>query len=78
VTSYPSLPELGAALAEPLAPRILLLDPGEGEGFVREWQPPGLPPLRHFAYALQWWIFAALALAGWVVLSVRTVGTAPG
>lgn len=73
VTSYPTLGELGAALAEPLAARILLLDPGEPEGYVRDWQPPGLPPLRHFSYAIQWWIFAALALIGWAVLSTRAI-----
>jgi len=73
VTSYPSLAELGAALAEPLAARILLLDPGDPHGYVREWQPPGLPPLRHFSYAIQWWIFAALALVGWAVLSTRRI-----
>jgi len=71
VTSYPTPAELGAALAEPLAARILLLDPGESYGYVRDWQPPGLPPLRHFSYAIQWWIFAALALVGWAVLSTR-------
>jgi surfeit locus 1 family protein len=75
VTSYPSLAELGAALAEPLAARILLLDPAEPDGYVREWQPPGLPPLRHFSYAIQWWIFAALALVGWAVLSTRRLRT---
>jgi surfeit locus 1 family protein len=73
VTSYPSLAELGAALAEPLAARILLLDPAEPDGYVREWLPPGLPALRHFSYAIQWWIFAALALLGWAVLSTRRV-----
>jgi surfeit locus 1 family protein len=78
LTSYPSLAELSAALGEPLAPRILLLDPGEPFGFVRDWQPPGLPPLRHFSYAIQWWIFAALALGGWVLLSVRATSGARG
>ncbi len=78
LTSYPSLTELGAALDEPLAVRILLLDPGEPGGFVRDWQPPGLPPLRHFAYAIQWWIFAALTLTAWGVLTARAIGRARG
>jgi surfeit locus 1 family protein len=73
LTSYPSLAELGAALAEPLAARIVLLDPAEPDGYVREWQPPGLPPLRHFSYAIQWWIFAALALVAWAVLSTHRI-----
>jgi surfeit locus 1 family protein len=68
VTSYPSIGELAAALGKPLSARILLLDPGAPYGFGRDWQPPGLPPMRHFGYAFQWWIFAGLALAGWFVL----------
>lgn len=68
VTSYPSIDELASALGKPLSARILLLDPGAPYGFERDWQPPGLPPLRHFGYAFQWWIFAGLALAGWLIL----------
>jgi surfeit locus 1 family protein len=71
VTSYPQMSELAAALGVPLAARILLLDPLEPCGYVRDWQPPGLPPLRHFAYAIQWWIFAGLALVLWALLSRR-------
>jgi surfeit locus 1 family protein len=68
VTSYPRIEELAQALGKPLGARILLLDPGAPYGFERDWQPPGLAPMRHFGYAFQWWIFAALALAGWFVL----------
>ena len=78
VTSYPSLAELGVALGEPLGSRILLLDPGEPQGFVCDWHPPGLAPLRHFSYAIQWWIFASLALLGWALLSVHRTGGANG
>jgi cytochrome oxidase assembly protein ShyY1 len=38
---------------------------------VRDWQPPGMSPLRHLSYAIQWWCFAALALVIFAVLSVR-------
>jgi len=38
---------------------------------VRDWQPPGMSPLRHFSYAIQWWSFAALVLLVWVVMAVR-------
>jgi surfeit locus 1 family protein len=48
-----------------------LLDPQAPLGFVRDWQAPGLPPLRHFSYALQWWSFALLALIIWALLSRR-------
>lgn len=71
VTSYPDMAQLAAALGAPLAPRILLLDPGTPLGYVRDWQLPGVPPLRHFSYAIQWWAFALLTLALWVFLSRR-------
>ena len=71
VTSYPRAAELGAALGAPLAARILLLDPQAPFGYVRDWQPPGLAPLRHLAYAIQWWSFAVLALVVWAIMSTR-------
>jgi surfeit locus 1 family protein len=71
VTSFPRAAELAQALGAPLAARILLLDPGAPDGYVRDWQPPGIAPLRHLAYAIQWWCFAALAVAVWGGLSVR-------
>jgi cytochrome oxidase assembly protein ShyY1 len=41
----------------------VLLDPGEPDGYLRQWQPPGFPPVRHIAYAVQWFSLAA-ALVG--------------
>jgi surfeit locus 1 family protein len=77
VTSYPSASELSAALGAPLAARILLLDPQAPFGYVRNWQPSGLAPLRHLAYAIQWWSFAALALIVWALMSTRRNHAAP-
>lgn len=67
LTSFPRTDELARALGTAVSARILLLDPHSPYGYQRDWQPPGLPPLRHFAYAIQWWSFAVLALAAWVV-----------
>jgi cytochrome oxidase assembly protein ShyY1 len=39
---------------------------------VREWQPPGLPAIRHWSYAVQWWAFAVLAVMLWVILGFRS------
>lgn len=71
VTSFPDLAQLRLALGVPLAARILLLDPGAPFGYVRDWQAPGMSPLRHFSYAIQWWCFAVLALVLWVFGSRR-------
>jgi surfeit locus 1 family protein len=71
VTSFPDIPELSAAYGAALEPRILLLDPGQASGYVRDWQPPGIAPMRHFAYAIQWWSFAALSVFLWGLLIFR-------
>jgi surfeit locus 1 family protein len=71
VTSYPDMAQLATALGRPLAAHVLLLDPTAPFGYVRAWQPPGLPPLRHFSYAIQWWSFALATLILWAVLSRR-------
>jgi surfeit locus 1 family protein len=74
VTSFPRPGELAQALGAPLEARILLLDADAPFGLVRDWQPPGMSPLRHLAYAIQWWCFAALALVVWALLALRRGG----
>lgn len=71
VTTFPHATELSAALGRALETRILLLDARAPNGYVREWQPPGLPAMRHWSYAVQWWAFAALAMVLWLVLGLR-------
>jgi surfeit locus 1 family protein len=71
VTTYPHAAELIDALGRPTEARILLLDARATNGYVREWQPPGLPAIRHWSYAVQWWAFAVLAVALWVILGFR-------
>jgi cytochrome oxidase assembly protein ShyY1 len=71
VTAYPSMTQLGAALGTPLEPRIILLDPQEADGYVRDWHPPGMEPIRHWSYAVQWWSFGVVLLVLWVWLSIR-------
>jgi surfeit locus 1 family protein len=71
VTSFPSMAQLSAVLGRPLEPRVILLDPQDPEGYVRDWRPPGIPAMQNFAYAFEWWCFAIAALVMWAVLSSR-------
>jgi surfeit locus 1 family protein len=67
VAEYPAHAELARLLGEGAwtgATEVVLLDPGEPDGYVRTWSPPGFPPLRHIGYAVQWF---ALALALFVL-----------
>jgi len=73
VTAFPSMGQLSTALGVPLEPRIVLLDPKEEDGYVRDWHPPGMEPIRHWSYAVQWWSFAVVLLVLWFILNVRKV-----
>lgn len=50
---------------------VILLDAPERDGFERSWKPPGLPPMRHIAYAVQWFGLAAVLLVLYVVRNLR-------
>ena len=77
LTSFPGPSELATALGRPLERRIVLLDPEEPDGYLREWHPPGIPAERNWSYAVQWWGFAALALVFWVIVSLRPAEPSP-
>ena len=55
---------------------LVLLDPGEPDGYVRDWSPPGFPPMRHIGYAVQWFAMAATLLVIWVVTNLKRLGGA--
>src|SRR5258708_5765107 len=71
VTSFPTLDQLSLALGAPLERQILLMDSKEEDGYVRDWHPPGMEPIRHWSYAVQWWSFGVVLLVLWVGLSIR-------
>lgn len=71
VTSFPTMAQLEAAYGGSLLPPVLLLDEESGPGYVRDWQPPGLPPERHIGYAVQWWGFALLLVGLYVGLNLK-------
>jgi cytochrome oxidase assembly protein ShyY1 len=73
ITSFPTHEELAASVGKKIDRRILLLDADVPAGFVREWSPPGMPPSRHFSYAIQWWGFAGVLLVLYFGLNFRKV-----
>ena len=72
VLQYPTAAELARRLGQPVYDFELLLDAAEPDGFVREWQPPGVPPERNVAYAGQWFALCLGAFAAAVVMAFRT------
>ena len=74
VASFPSRAEIAQLLRESSwteATDLVLLDPGEPDGYVRNWSPPGFPPLRHIGYAVQWFALALTLAVIYVVTNLR-------
>jgi surfeit locus 1 family protein len=74
VANFPSLADLRHLLGDPAlsgAAELVLLDPREPDGFERRWQAPGIAPLRHVAYAVQWFALAAALAVIYLVTNTR-------
>jgi surfeit locus 1 family protein len=79
VAAFPKHAELAQLLNESKwtpAAELVLLDADQPDGFVRHWAPPGFPPLRHTAYALQWFALALALFIIYIVTNIRRVETA--
>jgi surfeit locus 1 family protein len=77
VAAFPSRDEIARLLGESSwtsATDLVLLDPGEPDGYVRDWSPPGFPPIRHIGYAVQWFALALTLFILWVVTNLRRPG----
>jgi surfeit locus 1 family protein len=74
VAGFPSRGEIAHLLGESswtAATDLVLLDPGEPDGYVRSWSAPGFPPMRHIAYAVQWFALALTLAIIYVVTNLR-------
>jgi surfeit locus 1 family protein len=80
VANFPTHTEITALLRESAwaqAANLVLLDPGEPDGYLRQWQPPGFPPIRHIAYAVQWFSLAAALIVIYIVTNLRRAERKP-
>ena len=67
ILQFPTIDDVAGTVGRPLRNWVLLADPAERSGFVRDWRPGGLPPERHLGYAVQWF---AMALALTVIAAI--------
>lgn len=77
VAGFPSHGEIARLLGESSwtgAADLVLLDPGEPDGYARNWSAPGFPPMRHIAYAVQWFALALTLAVIYVVTNLRRGG----
>jgi surfeit locus 1 family protein len=80
VANFPTRAEIAGLLHEnrwSSGAQVILLDAAEPDGYLREWRPPGFPPMRHIAYAVQWFGLAAALAVIYVVTNLRSKGPAP-
>lgn len=64
--------ELASQLLQKVVyPFIIRLDKQDTHGFVREWETVSMPPQRHLAYALQWFVMALVILIIFVALNLK-------
>lgn len=73
--SYPDAATVRCQYEAPVTNGLLLLDPEDSHGFVRNWDDErdvvGLPPFAHYAYASQWFLMALVAGVILVVVNLR-------
>ncbi len=74
VAGFPTQSDIARLLKETRwtsAADSILLDPAAPDGYVRNWEPPGFPPLRHVGYAVQWFGLALTLAIIYVVTNFR-------
>ncbi len=74
VLNYPSPATLEQVVGSPLYPRLVLLDAGASDGYLRDWRPTGLSYERHLGYAVQWYALAATLAVLFGVVALRKRG----
>jgi surfeit locus 1 family protein len=74
LASFPTSAEIGRLLQESAwapAAEVVLLDAGEPDGYLRQWQAPGFPPIHHIGYAVQWFGLALTLFIIYIVTNLR-------
>lgn len=66
---YPTAAEVECLLQRPVLAGLLLQDPEQQGGFVREWTDFGFPPQRHYGYSVQWFALAAAAIGVFIAVN---------
>jgi surfeit locus 1 family protein len=72
IVQYPTVDELRCLYGEFVPGGLLLMDADVPGGFVREWTTGAeLSPSKHYAYAAQWFAFAAVLVVLFIIFSFR-------
>jgi surfeit locus 1 family protein len=75
VLNFPTITELTKLYSKPLLPKIVLLDPDQPDGMLREWSKRysfgDFGPERHLAYAVQWFGLAVTLMILYLLSQFR-------
>ncbi len=63
---------ISQVLHKSVYPFIIRLGDHEAGGYIRDWSIVAMPPMRHYAYALQWFAMALVILILFIALNIRT------
>jgi surfeit locus 1 family protein len=80
VANFPTRRQIAELMRESSwseATDVVLLDADQPDGYVRRWQAPGFPPVRHLAYAVQWFALAAALAVIYLVTNWRPAQPRP-
>jgi len=62
---------LAGELGYPLLPLELLLDPGQSDGYTRDWHPLTFGPERNVGYAVQWFSLATTLMVIYLAVNLK-------
>ncbi|WP_370307076.1 SURF1 family protein [Sinimarinibacterium flocculans] len=72
IVQYPTADELRCLYGQSVPGGLFLMDADAPGGYVREWGAgPELSPSKHYGYAAQWFAFAAVLAALFIIYSFR-------
>ncbi len=71
VVQWPDLGGFSQRTSLALQPVIVLEDPTDGAGFVREWALVYAPPEKSVSYAVQWFALSAALLIIYIVVNLK-------
>jgi len=74
VAPYLDMEFLAQSLDMPVLPYVLMLDPADAYGYVREWRIVSFPPEKNLGYAFQWFAMAAALATLYIYVSLRRSG----
>jgi len=70
---YLTVELFAAGASYPVQPFVILQNPREDQGFLRQWPRPEPHPEMHVGYAIQWFAFALIAFGLYLRFSVERV-----